>query len=226
MIALSTCLATAPAAAFTHLVAAGDTLASIAEKYYGRIQFERLLVAANFLDARAGTPIVRGMRLEVPAVGHRRIVAGDTWEALATELLGAPVRADVLSIANGSSPWLPPEVGSDIIVPYNLRVVVGRKRSYHAASPSPPAILTSRGADRTTASTAARSCRGLLWAHHDFPLTRRGAKRRASAAGMLEAAVGVRTDTARRQELPRCADGSRGATSTRDARHRFVAAAP
>src|SRR5688572_15848748 len=117
-------LVTARASAFTHLVVPGDTLASIAEKYYGRIQFERLLVAANFLDARGGTPIVRGMRLEVPALGHRRVAAGDTWETLASELLGAPFRQDVLSVANGSNPWLPPEVGSEIVVPYNLRVVV------------------------------------------------------------------------------------------------------
>src|SRR5262245_21683742 len=66
--------------AFSHRVAAVDTLASIAEKYYGRIQYERLLVAANFLDVRGGTPIVRGMRLEVPALEHRKVVGGDTWE--------------------------------------------------------------------------------------------------------------------------------------------------
>jgi len=114
-----------PVRAFPHVVLQGETLASIAERYYGRIQKERLLVAANFLDARAGTPIVRGMRLEVPAVGHRRIVPGDTWETLAAELLGAPSRADVLSTANGSNPWLPPEQGAEIIVPYNLRVIVG-----------------------------------------------------------------------------------------------------
>ncbi len=113
-----------PARAFTHVVSQGETLASIAERFYGRIQDERLLVAANFLDARGGTPIVRGMRLEVPALEHRRIVQGDSWEALATELLGAPSRADVLSMANGSNPWLTPEVGAEIIVPYNLRVAV------------------------------------------------------------------------------------------------------
>lgn len=114
-----------PAGAFAHRVATGDTLASIAEKYYGRIQYERLLVAANFLDARGGTPILRGMRLEVPALEHRKVAQGDTWETLAADLLGAPSRADVLSMANGSSPWLPPEEGSEIAVPYNLRVVVG-----------------------------------------------------------------------------------------------------
>ena len=111
--------------AFAHRVAPGDTLASIAEKYYGRIQYERLLVAANFLDARGGTPIVRGMRLEVPALEHRKVGQGDTWETLAADLLGSPSRADVLSMANGSSPWLTPEEGSEIAVPYNLRVVVG-----------------------------------------------------------------------------------------------------
>ena len=111
--------------AFAHRVASGDTLASIAEKYYGRIQYERLLVAANFLDARGGTPIVRGMRLEVPALEHRKVAQGDTWETLAADLLGSPSRADVLSMANGSSPWLTPEEGSEIAVPYNLRVVVG-----------------------------------------------------------------------------------------------------
>src|SRR5688572_6810475 len=94
---LAAVLAASGAGAFPHVVAPGETLASIAERYYGRIQQERLLVAANFLDARGGTPIVRGMRLEVPALGHRRIVSGDSWEALAAELLGAPSRADVLS---------------------------------------------------------------------------------------------------------------------------------
>jgi len=131
-VACSLPLAEPTAHAFTHIVAPGDTLASVAERYYGRIQQERLLVAANFLDARGGTPIVPGMRLEVPALGHHRIVHGETWETLATELLGSPSRADVLSGANGSSPWLAPEDGSEIAVPYNLRVVVGEKEEITA----------------------------------------------------------------------------------------------
>jgi len=120
------------ARAFTYVVAPGDTLAAIAERYYGRIQQERLLVAANFLDARRGTPIVPGMRLEVPALGHHRIAHGETWETLAAELLGSPSRADVLSMANGSSPWLAPEDGSEIAVPYNLRVIVSEKEELTA----------------------------------------------------------------------------------------------
>lgn len=120
---LALCGVTHRAQAFTHVVAEKDTLASIAERYYGRIQFEKLLVAANDLDARGGSPIVRGMRLEVPALGHRVVRQAETWESLAAELLGSPKRSDVLSMANGSSPWLTPEEGAEIIVPFNLRVL-------------------------------------------------------------------------------------------------------
>lgn len=117
------------ARAFTHTVMPGDTLASIAEKYYGKIQFEHVLVAANLLDLEGGSSITRGMRLEVPALTHRTIVRGDTWEALAAELLGWSNRSDVLSLANDSKPWLLPEEGAEIIVPYNLRVIVRPQES-------------------------------------------------------------------------------------------------
>ncbi len=121
---LALCGFSSQAQAFTHIVTEKDTLASIAERYYGRIQYEKLLVAANDLDARGGSPIVRGMRLEVPALGHRVVKQGETWDSLATELLGSPKRSDVLSLANDSSPWLTPEEGSEIIVPFNLRLMV------------------------------------------------------------------------------------------------------
>lgn len=114
-----------PAHAFVHVVQKGDTLAAIAERFYGRIQHERLLVAANALDIEGGSGIVPGMLLEVPALGHYRVRPGDTWNKLAAALLGAPHRADVLAIANGSSPWKPTEEGAELIVPYNLRVIVG-----------------------------------------------------------------------------------------------------
>ncbi len=111
------------AAAFTHVVQPGDTLASIAERYYGRIQHEKVLVAANGLDDKGGSPIVPGMRLEVPALGHRRVNRGDTWASLAKELLGAEHRADVLARANGSKAWLIPDEGLLIRVPYNLTLL-------------------------------------------------------------------------------------------------------
>lgn len=201
-------LVTARASAFTHFVVPGDTLASIAEKYYGRIQFERLLVAANFLDARGGTPIVRGMRLEVPALGHRRVVAGDTWETLATETLGAPWRQDVLSVANGSNPWLPPEVGSEIIVPYNLRVVVAEGEqlvtiSYRHLGDMNKAWIIDRynGLDGKKPSTGDV----LLVPLSDLPLTDAGREAASKAGGQAcsEAEGGVRQAQRRiGQELP------------------------
>lgn len=109
--------------AFPHVVLPGETLASIAEKTYGRIQYEKILVAANALEAQGGIPIVPGMRLEIPAVSYQRIQKGDTWAALGQALLGAPQRGEVLAMANDTKPWLIPEEGAEIVVPYNLRVI-------------------------------------------------------------------------------------------------------
>jgi hypothetical protein len=125
-LALAT-LALAPSAlAFPHVVQKGETLAQIAERLYGHVEMEKVLVAANGLDAGGGIAIAPGMRLEVPALGHRRVGPGDTWGSLAFELLGGEDRSDVIAMANESSPWLTPSEGAEIVVPYNLRVTVGQ----------------------------------------------------------------------------------------------------
>lgn len=110
------------ASAFPLIVQSGDTLASIAQRVYGRPDFERLLVSANGLEAR-GAAIVPGMQLEVPALAYRRIIAGDTWAALAERWLGAPHRAAVLAFANEGQPWVPPPENAEIVIPYNLRFI-------------------------------------------------------------------------------------------------------
>jgi phage tail protein X len=117
-------LLAARADAFTHVVQKGETLAAIAERYYGRIQHEQLLVAANGLDAQGGSPIMPGMLLDVPAVGHYAVKKGQTWDQLGTLLLGAASRSDVLAIANDTTPWSLPEDGAEIIVPYNLTLIL------------------------------------------------------------------------------------------------------
>ncbi len=116
-------LSSTDSAAFPHIVKAGESVAQIAEEMYGRVEVERVVVAANSLDARRGSGIVVGMRLELPAVGHHKVLPGDTWKSIAVELLGHERRADVLSQVNDSRPWLPPAVGREIVVPYNLRYV-------------------------------------------------------------------------------------------------------
>lgn len=113
------------AQAFTYIVQPGDTLASIAERFYGRIQHEKLLVAANSLDAQGGSPIVPGMRLEIPALTYHRMRKGETWASLAAETLGGAHRSTALAIANESSSWLIPEEGEQVVIPYNLTLIVG-----------------------------------------------------------------------------------------------------
>lgn len=109
--------------AFPHIVRSGETLARIAERVYGRVEAEQILVAANGLDNGRGIAIAPGMRLEIPAVGHHRVSSGETWASLADQLLGSPDRGDVLAFANKGKSWIPPTEGQEIIVPYNLRYV-------------------------------------------------------------------------------------------------------
>lgn len=109
--------------AFPHIVRSNETLARIAERVYGRVEAEQLLVAANGLDNGRGIAIAPGMRLEIPAVGHHRVSAGETWPSLADLLLGSPDRSDVLAFANGAKSWIAPTEGQEIVVPYNLRYI-------------------------------------------------------------------------------------------------------
>ncbi|MCG8556763.1 MAG: LysM peptidoglycan-binding domain-containing protein, partial [Proteobacteria bacterium] len=46
--------------AIVHIVRQGETLASIAERYYGEPRFERVLVAENGLTTEGGSAIVVG----------------------------------------------------------------------------------------------------------------------------------------------------------------------
>jgi hypothetical protein len=118
------CLMQSRAHALVHVVQAGDTLAAVAERFYGRIQYERILVAANRLDLAGGTPLIPGMHLLIPTVTYVTAVKGETWANLAQRQLGSSQRSDVLALSNGSNPWLVPEEGTRILIPYNLAVLL------------------------------------------------------------------------------------------------------
>jgi LysM domain len=105
------------AAAYSHIVRPGETLADIAGRVYGDAKKESLLAGANALDVGGGSAIVAGMRLEIPAPLHHRVTLGETWASLALAWLGNGSRADVLARANGAVPWIQPEVNLQIEIP-------------------------------------------------------------------------------------------------------------
>ena len=106
-----------PAAAFSHLVTKGDSLALIAEKEYGDPKAEEVLAFANALDSQGGSAIVPGMRLEVPSPSYHRADGHETWPELARVFLGDERRADLLASVNDAVAWIAPSEGDQIVIP-------------------------------------------------------------------------------------------------------------
>jgi hypothetical protein len=73
LIATSLC---GSALGFPHIVREGDTLASIAELYYGKLKFERILATENGLDRLAKNSLSPGYPLEVPTLRYHRVASG------------------------------------------------------------------------------------------------------------------------------------------------------
>jgi len=106
-----------------HVVRPSETLASIAQLYYGDPRRENVLVAENGLTTHGGAAIQVGMRLVVPAVTYHHVRAGEGWQRLATRFYGDARRAFVLVEANRGSSGSQPDTGAEILVPYPLRHV-------------------------------------------------------------------------------------------------------
>lgn len=110
----------ASAGAFPHVVQPNETLASLAKRYYGRIQYERILSTANGLTGARVRGLTPGMLLEIPAVTYKQVGEGETWKSLAARLLGDEGRYIFLAQSNGHKPWIQPELGQLIAIPYHL----------------------------------------------------------------------------------------------------------
>ncbi len=115
--------------AYIHVVRSGETLASIAQNYYGDAKRETVLVSENGLTDQGGSAIVEGLRLVIPTVRYHRVITGDTWRDLAQLYYGDGNRAAVLLRANGAKPGSNPDDGAQLLIPYPVRHVVKQGES-------------------------------------------------------------------------------------------------
>ncbi len=121
--------ASAQDVAYVHTVRKGETLASIAQRYYGDPKRESVLVSENGLTDQGGSAIVEGLRLVIPTVRYHRVEAGDTWRDLAVRYYGSDTRVGVLLRANDGRPGSNPDEGAQILVPYPVRHVIKQGES-------------------------------------------------------------------------------------------------
>lgn len=112
-------------AVYTHAVQEGDTLASIAQRYYGDPTREAVLREANRMKAPGGSEMVPGSWLFIPMVTFYQVRTDETWKSIAARLYGREARAATLVQANNGNRRIEPDEGAELLVPYPLRHLVG-----------------------------------------------------------------------------------------------------
>ena len=112
-------------AVYTHAVQSGDTLASIAQRYYGDPTREAVLREANRMKGPGSNGMVQGSWLFIPMVTFYQVGKDETWKSIAAKLYGDEERATTLIEANNGSRRVEPDEGAELLVPYPLPHVVG-----------------------------------------------------------------------------------------------------
>jgi len=201
--------------AYIHMVTQGETLAQIALRVYGNPKLETVLVGANSLDAKGGSVIVPGMRLEILAPGHYRVEAGESWAQLALRFLGSDKRAETLAKANQGVSWVPPTEGQEIEIPAVLSYIAGESDTMSGLCSrylgdanlgwAIDAYNARKGGDKLTAGDV------ILLPLPDLQLTQAG-KEEARRAGANGEGTGASHDAQRRAdaELPSLLSDVRG----------------
>lgn len=108
-------------AVYTHAIQEGDTLASVAQRYYGDPTREAVLSEANRMKGPDTNGLVLGSWIFIPLVTFCRVNKDETWKSIATRLYGRETRAATLVEANNGNRRVEPDEGAELLVPYPLR---------------------------------------------------------------------------------------------------------
>jgi len=111
-------------AVYTHAVQEGDTLASIAQRYYGDPTREAVLREANRMKGPSANGLVPGSWIFTPMVAFYHVGKDETWKSIAARFLGREMRAASLIEANSGNRRIEPDEGAELLIPYPLRHVV------------------------------------------------------------------------------------------------------
>ena len=122
---------TLAAAEHVHTVAAGESAASLAKKYYGERDLGDLLLRYN---GKPGKRIHPGDRLTIPFCEVYNARSGDTWSGLAKRYLGRATASSVLAELNGYAAGQPLRIGDRVLFPVVLRHVLARGETLSSLS--------------------------------------------------------------------------------------------
>lgn len=106
-----------------HTVAPGESISSIARRYYGDFSHTNLLLRFN---GRHGTDLHPGERLRIPFCVDHRVARGDNGSTLAERFLGRASAWESIAELNGLIPEAPLQPGQTIAMPFILRHTIVR----------------------------------------------------------------------------------------------------